>query len=78
MEKWRGLLKNAMESAEAKWLGDVPAIADVKCRRDLAGNAIKDTLKTNLNDEGRFFFFFIGHPPFTYIGRRQNDPSGLS
>ena len=29
VEKWRGLLKNAMESAEAKWLGDVPAIADV-------------------------------------------------
>ena len=29
VEKWKGLLKNAMESAEAKWLGDVPAIADV-------------------------------------------------
>ena len=29
VEKWRELLKNAMESAEAKWLGDVPAIADV-------------------------------------------------
>ena len=29
VEKWKDLLKNAMESAEAKWLGDVPAIADV-------------------------------------------------
>ena len=29
VEKWRNLLKQAMESAEAKWLGDVPAIADV-------------------------------------------------
>ena len=29
VEKWRGLLKDAMESAEAKWLGDVPAIVDV-------------------------------------------------
>ena len=29
VEKWKGLLKTAMESAEAKWLGDVPAIADV-------------------------------------------------
>lgn len=29
-EKWMELLKVAMESAEAKWLGDVPAVADVK------------------------------------------------
>ena len=27
------LLKNAMESAEAKWLGDIPAVADVKVGR---------------------------------------------
>ena len=30
VEKWKDLLKNAMESAEAKWLGDIPAVADVK------------------------------------------------
>ena len=30
VEKWIGLLRNAMESAEAKWLGDIPAVADVK------------------------------------------------
>ena len=29
-EKWMEILKVAMESAEAKWLGDVPAVADVK------------------------------------------------
>jgi DNA polymerase I-like protein with 3'-5' exonuclease and polymerase domains len=29
-EKWMQILKVAMESAEAKWLGDVPAVADVK------------------------------------------------
>ena len=29
VEKWKNLLKQSMESAEAKWLGDVPAIADV-------------------------------------------------
>ena len=29
-EKWMKVLKVAMESAEAKWLGDVPAVADVK------------------------------------------------
>jgi len=29
-EKWMETLKVAMESAEAKWLGDVPAVADVK------------------------------------------------
>ena len=29
-EKWMELLKVAMESAEAKWLGSVPAVADVK------------------------------------------------
>jgi hypothetical protein len=28
-EEWKGLVKTAMESAEAKWLGDVPAVADV-------------------------------------------------
>ena len=30
VEKWKNLLKNAMESAEAKWLGEIPAVADVK------------------------------------------------
>ena len=29
-EKWMEVLKVAMESAEAKWLGSVPAVADVK------------------------------------------------
>jgi DNA polymerase-1 len=29
-EKWMEILKDSMESAEAKWLGDVPAVADVK------------------------------------------------
>ena len=29
-EKWMEVLRVAMESAEAKWLGDVPAVADVK------------------------------------------------
>ena len=29
-EKWMEVLKVAMESAEAMWLGDVPAVADVK------------------------------------------------
>ena len=29
-EKWMEVLKVAMESAEARWLGDVPAVADVK------------------------------------------------
>ena len=29
-EKWMRILKVAMESAEAKWLGEVPAVADVK------------------------------------------------
>ena len=29
-EKWSAILQWAMESAEAKWLGDVPAVADVK------------------------------------------------
>lgn len=29
-EKWMATLKNAMESAEARWLGAVPAVADVK------------------------------------------------
>ncbi len=29
-EKWMQTLKVAMESAEAKWLGEVPAVADVK------------------------------------------------
>jgi DNA polymerase I-like protein with 3'-5' exonuclease and polymerase domains len=29
-EQWMEILKVAMESAEAKWLGDVPAVADVK------------------------------------------------
>jgi DNA polymerase-1 len=27
--KWEGLVKKSMESAEAKWLGDIPAVADV-------------------------------------------------
>ena len=30
VEKWKTLLKDCMERAEAKWLGDVPAIADVQ------------------------------------------------
>ena len=30
VEKWKNLLKNAMESAEARWLGEIPAVADVK------------------------------------------------
>ena len=29
-KKWMEVLRVAMESAEAKWLGDVPAVADVK------------------------------------------------
>jgi DNA polymerase I-like protein with 3'-5' exonuclease and polymerase domains len=29
-EKWMEVLRVAMESAEAKWLGEVPAVADVK------------------------------------------------
>ncbi len=29
VEKWKNLVKNAMESAEAKWLGAIPAVADV-------------------------------------------------
>ena len=29
-EHWMPVLKDCMESAEAKWLGSVPAIADVK------------------------------------------------
>ena len=29
-EKWMGLLKQSMERAEAQWLGDIPAVADVK------------------------------------------------
>jgi DNA polymerase I-like protein with 3'-5' exonuclease and polymerase domains len=28
-EKWAAVLKECMESAEARWLGDVPAVADV-------------------------------------------------
>lgn len=29
-EKWMEILRDSMESAEAKWLGSVPAVADVK------------------------------------------------
>jgi len=29
-EKWAAILKECMETAESKWLGDVPAVADVK------------------------------------------------
>jgi DNA polymerase I-like protein with 3'-5' exonuclease and polymerase domains len=29
-EKWAAILQKAMEGAEAKWLKDVPAVADVK------------------------------------------------
>ncbi len=29
-EKWAALLKDSMETAEAKWLRDVPAVADIK------------------------------------------------
>ena len=29
-EKWAAILKDCMETAESKWLGDVPAVADVK------------------------------------------------
>ena len=28
-EKWAATLKEVMESAEARWLGDIPAVADV-------------------------------------------------
>ena len=28
-KEWAGIVKDAMESAEAKWLGDVPAVVDV-------------------------------------------------
>ena len=38
VEKWKNLLKQAMESAEAKWLGDVPAIADVNVGDTWSGN----------------------------------------
>jgi len=30
-DKWANILKNCMEQAEAKWLGDVPSVADVSC-----------------------------------------------
>ena len=29
-DKWSGILKSCMEQAEAKWLGSIPAKADVK------------------------------------------------
>ena len=35
-DKWIGLVRYAMESAEAKWLGDIPAIADVNCGKSWA------------------------------------------
>jgi DNA polymerase I-like protein with 3'-5' exonuclease and polymerase domains len=35
-EKWKAIVKRCMEDAEAKWLGDVPAIADVNVGRDWA------------------------------------------
>ena len=35
-EKWKQLVKRCMEEAEAKWLGDVPAVADVKSGRTWA------------------------------------------
>ena len=28
-DKWAAILKEVMESAEARWLGDIPAVADV-------------------------------------------------
>ena len=41
VEKWKNLVKNAMESAEAKWLGAIPAVADVNVgRASWAGNAL--------------------------------------
>ena len=33
VEKWKDLLKTTMESAEARWLGDVPAVVDVNVGR---------------------------------------------
>jgi len=34
--KWANILRECMESAEAKWLGDVPAVADVNSGRSWA------------------------------------------
>ena len=48
VEKWRNLLKQAMESAEAKWLGDVPAIADVNVGDTWSGNALDAKLNTSI------------------------------
>ena len=28
-DKWKDILRDVMESAEARWLGDIPAVADV-------------------------------------------------
>ena len=28
-DKWKEILRDVMESAEARWLGDIPAVADV-------------------------------------------------
>jgi len=28
-ERWAAILKEIMEAAEAKWLGDIPALAEV-------------------------------------------------
>ena len=39
-DKWIGLVRYAMESAEAKWLGDIPAIADVNCGQELGGSSL--------------------------------------
>ena len=48
VEKWKDLLKNAMESAEAKWLGDVPAIADVNVGETWQGNTLVAKLNTSI------------------------------
>ena len=35
-DKWKEILRDVMESAEARWLGDIPAVADVNVGRTWA------------------------------------------
>ena len=47
-DKWKEILRDVMESAEARWLGDIPAVADVNVGRTWA-EARHIDVKLNLN-----------------------------